>query len=928
MRAARPMVLLILLVLLCRAASAQGPAPTCPAPHPLPPTDEAEIRHLAEALLADYRTAHIAGWQIVSIDGIDPWGVVSIAPVTTAGEHLPGDADILLAHRETRGWRVLLPTRAEFWAWLAEVPAELLIPFPERSRFALSPGPLAPSNGWYKLPYVCGATAYASRAGADHDNAIDFLIDGVTGGGDLVLAAQEGWIYRIVQDNTACCCSAGYASNSVIVRHPNGEYSYYLHLMPGSVTGQVGDYVAQGQTIAREGDVGYTCSSSGGLCHTRFCDVPGDLDYCCEHLHFEVRDNGNWQGTPLEPQFADVPGTFVQTGHSYTSGNCGGDTTPPETTAALAGTPGEEGWYISPVTVTLSAQDNPGGCGVQATYERLDGGAWLTYTAPFSVGCAGPHTLEYYSVDRCGNAETPDPPVAFRLDLDDPLNPVAIDPGCAARNNGWQGTCSDAAFSWSGARDGTSGVGDYLLYWGTDPAGHPASVVSGTAYDPGPIPQGTPYFLRLTTRDLAGRRSLTSTLYVLRYDATAPVFPAFAIDGGAASTAQVTVWLDLEAADAESGLGAMRFSNDGLEWSPWQGYAPRAVWALAALNQQTHTVYAQVRDRAGNWAQADDDIYLDLAPPPPHGASLRLCASVVDAAGRAGLASPHFRLISAVGQPAAGDGAGSAGAGLRLWAGFLAEMAACRPISATGEAWTRAGIATAAAAAPDGGLPGRAGAPARSAPFRLAGVPAPRQPGPPPPSPSTGPIPSQAERFGLEVNGGYSFTNRAWVTLTLWGPQVTQMQVSNDRGFKGALWQPYRPERPWTIPTGGSCLSPRLVYARFRDATGVVYGDYADDIFYDPVPPWGRAWLVAQGAATMTLGLESWDDCSGVGWMRLAAEEAGLPLAPWETYSPMAVVPRSEAAYVQFRDRAGNVSPPTMAGRHRLYLPLIGDGDG
>jgi len=874
-------------LLLAQSAGAQGTAPGCPPTHGLPPADEAEVRRLAEDVLVAYHTAHIVGWNIVEISGMGEWGIVAIAPIAERGESLPGDGDILLARREAAGWRVLWPGDPEFRDWLAAVPAELLIPFPERGRFVLSPGPGAPSQGWYRLPYACGATAYVSRAGGDHNNAIDFLIDGVTGGLDAVVAAQAGWVYRIVQDRTACCCSPGYASNTLVLRHANGEYSYYLHLTPGSVTVQVGEFVAQGQVIAREGDVGYTCSSSGGLCRTRFCDVPGDLDYCCEHLHFEVRDNGDWQGAPLEPQFADVEGAFVQTGRSYVSGNCGGDTTPPETTASLAGIPGEGGWYLSPVTVTLSAQDNPGGCGVRATYWQMDGRAYLTYTAPFTIDGEGEHTLAYYSVDHCGNAETPSAPTVLALDLYDPFNPVVLDPGCAALNNGWQGACADAAFSWSGARDSRSGVRDYLLYWGTDPLGQPASVFTATAFDPDPIPEGQPYFLRLATRDLAGRQGLSSTLYVLRYDATAPTFSALAIDGGSPIAHQVTVRLDLTAADNASGLSEMRFSNDGLEWSPWQPFSPQAAWALPARDHSVLAVTAQVRDRAGNWAEASDDIYLDLQLPPPHAPDLLLCASVVDTAGGARMASANFRLVGALGQMAAGGAAGSSGTDLSLWSGFLAEIESCRPISGT----TLAGWSGSHSV------------------------------------PTSWPT-SRPERFGLQVNGGYTFTNQARVTLTLWGPDTTQMQVSNQRTFAGALWQPYRLERPWTIDTTGRYGAPCLVYARFRDTAGVIYGDYVDDIYYDPVPPWGRAAVVAQGVTTMTLWLEAWDDLSGVGTMRLAEEEAGLPLVPWETYTPTVVVPRTAAMYVQFRDRAGNVSTPALAGGYRLYLPLVENNSG
>ena len=40
----------------------------------------------------------------------------------------------------------------------------------------------------------------------------------------------------------------------------------------------LGEYVYQGQPIAHEGDVGYTCSSAAGLCHSRFCGVYGFIE--------------------------------------------------------------------------------------------------------------------------------------------------------------------------------------------------------------------------------------------------------------------------------------------------------------------------------------------------------------------------------------------------------------------------------------------------------------------------------------------------------------------------------------------------------------------------------------------------------------------------------------------------------------------------
>lgn len=82
------------------------------------------------------------------------------------------------------------------------------------------------------------------------------------------------------------------------------------------------------------------------------------------------------------------------------------DTIPPITTHTLdpAAPDGENGWYVSCVTVTLDATDTCSG--VDATYYSLDGGAWTVYTEPLVICEYGEHMVDYYSVDVCGNVES------------------------------------------------------------------------------------------------------------------------------------------------------------------------------------------------------------------------------------------------------------------------------------------------------------------------------------------------------------------------------------------------------------------------------------------------------------------------------------------------------------------------------------------
>ena len=73
---------------------------------------------------------------------------------------------------------------------------------------------------------------------------------------------------------------------------------------------------------------------------------------------------------------------------------------------------GNNGWYISNVSVELTATDNTG---VLATYYRINGGEWELYESPFIISEDGEHTIEFYSIDYVGNIEDSK---SFTIDMD------------------------------------------------------------------------------------------------------------------------------------------------------------------------------------------------------------------------------------------------------------------------------------------------------------------------------------------------------------------------------------------------------------------------------------------------------------------------------------------------------------------------------
>lgn len=80
------------------------------------------------------------------------------------------------------------------------------------------------------------------------------------------------------------------------------------------------------------------------------------------------------------------------------------DTTPPVTKALLSGTQVSNSVFTSNVQVTLAATDNASG--VASTTYRLDNGAQITYSGPFTVTGLGLHVLRFGSVDVAGNVES------------------------------------------------------------------------------------------------------------------------------------------------------------------------------------------------------------------------------------------------------------------------------------------------------------------------------------------------------------------------------------------------------------------------------------------------------------------------------------------------------------------------------------------
>lgn len=238
------------------------------------------------------------------------------------------------------------------------------------------------------------------------------------------------------------------------------------------------------------------------------------------------------------------------------------DRTPPSTTASYATS------YVGTTTVSFVASDALSGVGF--TRWTLDGGAVQTGTVA-QVRPAGPHTLDFASVDAVGNVEGTQTAefVVIEPDYDPPVTTLAGVPAS------W--TAGDVVFSLSATDAGGWGVSASYYKVGTGLVTTYSVPVTITA-------EGTTTLSYLSA-DLAGNREVTKTAEV-RIDRTPP-----AVVPSMPASVLGTATVSLTASDALSGVARTWISVDGSETE-----ASSLTFSILG----THTVGFWAQDNAGN----------------------------------------------------------------------------------------------------------------------------------------------------------------------------------------------------------------------------------------------------------------------------------------------------------------------------------------
>lgn len=310
-------------------------------------------------------------------------------------------------------------------------------------------------------------------------------------------------------------------------------------------------------------------------------------------------------------------------------------------------------------------------------------------------------------------------------------------------------------------------------------------------------------------RDAAGNESVAGSLSdAITLDTTPPTVSAFSIAGGAAfTTSRVSNALSLSASDA-NGLASVVLSNNAT-FTGATSVAPfvATTWDLST-GEGEKTVFARVTDNAGNSSLVSDVIVLDTVAP---------TASLLLAANADNITSP-----TAVAVTLSTNEVVTSTLQYKLAAGSQPDCSV-----ATGYvAWQSSttinvpnveGVVTVYGCARDA-AGNHAAMTSDSVRLDLA-----------------------APSVTVSINQGASYATTGLVVLTIdasdaaQGSGVSDMRVSNDSGFTGAVFEPLVNTKIWTLlaPTTDAT---KTVYVQVRDAAGRT-ASTSDTIVLDTTPP-------------------------------------------------------------------------------------------
>ncbi|MEV0699232.1 M23 family metallopeptidase [Saccharopolyspora sp. NPDC050389] len=270
-----------------------------------------------DAMLAERGPAALSAFDVQALDEpwVEPtrtndqgWAFGTTTIPAPAKEHATPQTAIFVAHRDARGWQVVLDGTAEFVQVAERAPADIVSAEEKRlfarnydnsSHAAAATGlglPWAEGVAWWM-----GGGPHGDSGESRPYSSLDF-----NGGNGQVLSAGAGRVYK-------SCLRNG--SGLVRVVHENGYSTTYYHMtgLTGLGDGQPVDY---GEYLGRI-DVGLPCGGSTTGPHVHFSLLTGS-----SHTPVDGQTIGGWtfwEGPRAYGGYAERNGTQVAPGGRVTN---------------------------------------------------------------------------------------------------------------------------------------------------------------------------------------------------------------------------------------------------------------------------------------------------------------------------------------------------------------------------------------------------------------------------------------------------------------------------------------------------------------------------------------------------------------------------------------------------------------------------------
>ena len=300
---------------------------------------------------------------------------------------------------------------------------------------------------------------------------------------------------------------------------------------------------------------------------------------------------------------------------------------------------GDNGWDRPPVTVTLTADDGPGGSGIAQIRCKLDSApppatfldlpdAPCPYAdadgAPISL--EGTHTLYAASIDNAGNRSMVTT-LVMKIDGTPPRSNIVLDP---AEPNGPDGTYSGPVSVLLGFGDEPEGSGWAEVRCVLDPANAPTSfddlptTLCGNDFFTGTgrrFDQDGSHTIWNAVRDRAGNKSLTSKSFTIRRKPTVSLALSPATPDGGAGWYRTGVRVTVTGASADGTPAAsIRCVLDPATAPTSFGQLPASCPYLGAgalvSASGRHTIYAASIDASNNASDVRSAAFnIDSTPP-------------------------------------------------------------------------------------------------------------------------------------------------------------------------------------------------------------------------------------------------------------------------------------------------------------------------